>query len=69
MGCKKQGAKAGSLLFKRKRGPNFFQGHKPTNVFKTRIVGADGLGNCLQNKAFESRNIGLYTVKRRIHCE
>jgi hypothetical protein len=22
-------------------GPDFFQGHKPTHVFKTRIVGAD----------------------------
>ena len=22
-------------------GPNFFQGHKPTHVFKTRIVDAD----------------------------
>ena len=25
-------------------GPDFFQGHKPTNVFKTRIVNADWLG-------------------------
>jgi hypothetical protein len=40
MGCKKQGAKkTGSLLFKY-FGPSF-QGHKPTHVFKTRIVGAD----------------------------
>ena len=49
MGFKKQGAKAGSLLFKKRRcqaassyfEPNFFQGHKTTHVFKTRIVGAD----------------------------
>ena len=25
-------------------GPDFFQGHKSTHVFKTRIVGADWLG-------------------------
>ena len=28
-------------------GPYFFQGRKPTHVFKTRIMGADRLGNCL----------------------
>ena len=27
-------------------GTDFFQGHKPTHVFKTRILGADWLGNC-----------------------
>ena len=28
-------------------GPDFFQGYKPTHVFKTRILGADWLGDCL----------------------
>ena len=27
-------------------GPDFFQGHKPTHFFKTRIVGADWLVSC-----------------------
>jgi hypothetical protein len=27
--------------FSKKQGARFFQGHKPTMVFKTRIVGAD----------------------------
>ena len=36
-----------TLLFSKSRVPNFFQGHKPTLVFKTRIVGADWLGDCL----------------------
>ena len=36
----------------------FLQGHKPTNIFKTRIMGADWLGECLkmtmlQQKLFE----------------
>ena len=31
-------------------GPDFFQGHKPTHVFKTRIEGADWLGEyCVEH--------------------
>jgi hypothetical protein len=30
-----------TLLFSKSRVLDFFQGHKPTLVFKTRIVGAD----------------------------
>ena len=49
MGCKKQGAKKGHCYSKREEaafcnryfGPDFFQGHKPTHVFKIRKVGAD----------------------------
>ena len=51
-GCKKQGhcyskreEAAWPLLF---FGPDLFQGRKPTHVFKTRIVGADWLGQVLQ---------------------
>ena len=33
-----------TLLFQKAGCPVFFQGHKPTLVFKTRIVGADWLG-------------------------
>ena len=33
--------KLGTLLFQKTGCPIFFQGHKPTLVFKTRIVGAD----------------------------
>ena len=57
MDLKKAGCiKTWLFLFKKRRsslallfsgpyfGPNFFQGHKPTHVFKTRIVGADLLG-------------------------
>ena len=31
----------------------FFQGHKPTNVFKTRIVGADWLGEYVGQNNFQ----------------
>ena len=34
-----------TLLFSKSWVPDFFQGHKPTLVFKTRIVGADWLGD------------------------
>ena len=57
MGCKKQGAKNRVIVIqKEKRRPGtllfalhildliFFQGRKPTHVFKTRIVGAGWLG-------------------------
>ena len=39
MGCKKQGAKKGVIVIQKEKRP--LQGHKPTHVFKTRIVGAD----------------------------
>ena len=31
-------------------GPNFFQCHKPTHIFKARIVGADWLGQYIHGK-------------------
>ena len=62
MGCKKQGhcyskrkEAAWPLLFLNNNDPIFLQpifwtfflqGHKLTHVFKTRIVGANGLGDC-----------------------
>ena len=57
MGCKKQGAKnrvnvikkekrLGCLFFAAHILNLFVQGHKPTHVFKTRILGADCLGDC-----------------------
>ena len=33
-------------------GPGFFQGHKTTHVFKTRIVGADWLGEYMRNRIY-----------------
>jgi hypothetical protein len=58
-GAKKRGEAAWSLLFLNTNGPVFctllfathilslffFQGHKPTNVFTTTIVGVNRLGN------------------------
>ena len=42
-------------------GPDLFQGHKPTHVFKTRIVGADWLGDWVEN-IYGSANIYVYLV-------
>ena len=48
MDMKKAGSKKqGHCYSKREEAPDFFQGHKTTQVFKTRIVGADWLGNCV----------------------
>ena len=38
-----------TLLFSKSKVPDFFQGHKPTLVFKTRIVGADWLEDYVVN--------------------
>ena len=43
-----------TLLFSKSRVPNFFQGHKPTLVFKTRIVGADLLDECVLKVATQN---------------
>ena len=50
-------------------GPDFFQGHKTTHVFKTRIVGADWLGVCIElfvfwHKAYSKYLDGLNTPKK-----
>ena len=64
-------------------GPDFFQGRKPTHVFKTRIVDADWLGNCLniyilcrQGKTLNSdngyRNVGTIRINllaNKFHCK
>jgi len=54
-GCKKQG-QCYSKREEARLDLIFFQGHKPTNFFKTKIVGADQLGewgiiemSCLKN--------------------
>ena len=45
-------------------GPDFFQGHKPTHVFKTRIVGADWLGDC-RTELFPIYQNKHWTIRRQ----
>ena len=54
-------------LKKEKRPADFFQGHKPIHVFKTRIVGADWLGANVNTKIYfwekqKKRNIFDYKI-------